>query len=154
MKLKALSLILALAAAGPAFAQSVAADNPQAIADLLKTWGYRAELTKDDQGDPKIDSATAGANYSIYFYGCEGGKNCTSIQFSSGFDLDKGTTLDVVNDWNTKKRYGKVYLDDTQDPYIEVDVNLFGGGIPQDNFRDTLESWERLLADFQTHINW
>ena len=154
MKRYVLSLILALTAAAPAAAQNVTADNPQAIADLLKDWGYRAELTADDQGDPKINSSTSGANFAIYFYGCEANRNCTSIQFSSGFDLDSGTTMEVVNDWNTKKRYGKVYIDDEKDPYIEVDVNLYGGGIPQDTFRDTLESWERLLSDFQTHIDW
>ncbi len=166
MNLKLLALALALPAAGPAAAQtaahptspaaggSVVAENPEAIAKLLQDWGYRAQLKKDDQGDPQIDSSTAGVNYTIYFYGCEGGRNCTSIQLSSGFDLTDGTTLAVVNDWNTNKRYSKVYLDDQNDPFIEIDVNLYGGGISEETFRDTLDLWDRLLADFQTHINW
>jgi Putative bacterial sensory transduction regulator len=154
MKLKALSLILALGGASPAISAPVVAENPQAIADLLKDIGYRAELTKDDTGDPKIESAAAGASFSIYFYGCTDGKDCSSIQFSSGFDLDNALNLSSVNDWNTRKRYGKVYTDDDGDPYIELDINLAGGGISEDSFRDSLESWERLLSDFQEHIDW
>jgi hypothetical protein len=154
MKLKALSLILAMGAASPAMAAPVVAENPEAIADLLKDIGYRAELTKDDTGDPKIESAAAGASFSIYFYGCTDGRDCSSIQFSSGFDLDNALNLSSVNDWNTRKRYGKVYVDDEGDPYIEFDINLAGGGISEDAFRDSLDSWERLLADFQQHIDW
>ncbi len=154
MKLKALSLILALGGACPALAAPVVAENPQAIAGLLKDIGYRAELTKDDTGDPKIESAAAGVNFSIYFYGCTDGKACSSIQFSSGFDLDSALNMSSVNDWNTRKRYGKVYIDDEGDPYLEMDINLAGGGITEDSFRDSLDSWERLLSDFQEHIDW
>ncbi len=154
MTLKAFSIVLALAAGGPALAAPVVADNPQAIADLLKELGYRATLTKDDTGDPKIESAAAGANFSIYFYSCTDGKDCSSIQFSAGFDLDSGLNLSSVNDWNTRKRYGKVYIDNEGDPYIEMDINLFGGGISPEGFSDSLGSWETLLADFQKHIDW
>ncbi len=132
----------------------VTADNPEGMADLMRDFGYRAELTTDDQGDPKIRSGGGGANYSIYFYGCTDGKDCQSIQFSAGFDLDAGTTLAVVNDWNTNKRFGKVYLDPDNDPYIEMDVNLAFGGIGEATFKDSLELWDRVLSDFQAHIDW
>lgn len=154
MKTRLICLILALAAGTPATAQNVVADDPQAIVDVLKDWGYRAALVKDSEGDPKIDSATSGVNFSIYFYGCSGGTQCTSIQFASGFDMDQGTTPGVVNEWNANKRFGKVYLDDEKDPFIEMDISLVGGGISRDNFRDNLEKWEQLVGDFQKHIDW
>lgn len=133
---------------------AVTGADPAYIAELMKDFGYRAELTTDDQGDPKIKSAGGGANYSIYFYGCENNENCNSIQFSAGFDLTDGTTLEVVNEWNTNKRYGKVYLDNENDPYIEMDINLFGGGISPETLKDDLGLWDNLLADFQDHIDW
>jgi hypothetical protein len=154
MKLKALSLLLALAITSPALAAPVVAENPQAIADLLNDLGYRAKLTKDGVGDPKIESAAAGVNFAIYFYGCTDGKGCTSIQFAQGFDMDSAMNMSLVNDWNAKQRYGEVYLDVEGDPFLEMDINLAGGGISEDGFRDSLDSWERLLADFQQHIDW
>ncbi|EEW24619.1 YbjN domain-containing protein [Rhodobacter ferrooxidans] len=153
MKLQLFSLVLAATLAGPAVSGDVLADNPAAIAELMRNFGYRANLGTDDQGDPKIDSSSGGSNFSIYFYGCTNGKACDSIQFSSGFDLTKGSSLQVVNDWNRDKRYGKAYLDNEMDPFIEMDFNLDFGGISDENFRDSLDIWERLVGDFKKHIN-
>lgn len=134
--------------------ENIMAGNPEQIAAVLQKFGYRAELTKDDQGDPKIKSAAGGANFTIYFYGCDKNVDCTSIQLSSGFDLDSGTTLEVVNDWNANKRFGKAYMDDEKDPYVEMDIEMEGAGIPEETFRKTLEEWDNIVADFQSHINW
>lgn len=166
MKHPFLALALAVIAATPALAEStttstttpasvnIMASNPEQVAAALQTFGYRAELTKDDQGDPKIKSSAGGANFSVYFYGCEKNVDCTSIQLSAGFDLEKGTTLEVVNDWNANKRFGKVYMDDEKDPYIEMDIEMDGAGIPEDTFRMNMETWDKIVADFQTHIDW
>lgn len=148
---------LALAgAASSAHAQTghVLASDPQGIATLMQAAGYRAEITTDGDGDPKILSSAEGANFSVYFYGCTTNKNCQSIQFSAGFDLDSGLTLEQANDWNTNKRFGKVYLDDDWDPRIEMDINLAYGGVSEKNMRETLDIWSRLLAAFLTHIDW
>ena len=138
----------------PPAAQNIMASNPQDIAAKLQDFGYRTELTKDEQGDPKIKSSAGGANFSVYFYGCDNNVDCTSIQLSAGFDLDAGTTLEVINEWNAGKRYGKVYLDDEKDPYIEMDIELEGAGIPVETFRMNMETWDKIVADFQTHIDW
>lgn len=134
-------------------AGALSAADPAGIAAALQRLGYKAEITKDDDGDPKINSAAAGANFGVYFYGCTGGKDCNAIQFSAGFDTDAGLDLSVANEWNRDKRYGKVYLDDERDPYIELDVNMIGG-ITEANFDDTVGLWDSLLADFQKHIDW
>ena len=134
-------------------AGQIFASDPQAIMAEMQRLGYRAEMTTDDQGDPKIKSAAGGANFSIYFYGCEAGKDCTSIQFSAGFDTTNGLDMAVANDWNTRKRYGKVYLDDERDPYIEMDIDM-DGGMRTELFADNLGIWDRMLADFQRHIDW
>ncbi len=153
MRTNLIALLLTLALPLPTLAENIIASNPEALADYMRQIGYRAELTTDDEGDPKIKSATGGANFSIYFYGCEQNKGCDSLQLSSGFDLDNGSSLNAVNSWNSKKRYGKAYLDDEKDPYIEYDVNLAKGGVSQENFRDTLEVWDRVLTDFRSYID-
>lgn len=153
MKNIALGLALFILAALPAAAQNIVAENPTQMADALRSFGYRAELLKDDGGDPKISSSTGGVNFSIFFYGCTNGQNCDAISFSAAFDLDTGSTLELMNAWNHKKRYTKAYLDDEIDPIIDMDVFLGSGGVSIDNFRVWVDTWERALGDFKLHID-
>ncbi|MCU0800641.1 MAG: YbjN domain-containing protein [Rhodobacteraceae bacterium] len=129
------------------------ATSPQAIADVLQDAGYRAAVGTDNIGDPKIDSSAAGADFTIYFYGCENGTNCQSLQFSSGYDLERGTSFQTMNDWNATQRFGYAYLDNESDPYVNMDINM-SYGLTADNLRDSLAIWEQVLADFHTHIDW
>ena len=138
------------AIAGP---EMINAADPVHITEVMKSLGYRAELTTDDRGDPKIKSAAGGANFSVWFYGCNDGKDCNSIQFSAGFDMANGLEMSSVNDWNTRKRYGKVYLDDENDPYIEMDM-MVGTGMSRALFEENLSVWDRMISDFKDHIDW
>jgi hypothetical protein len=131
----------------------VDATSPQAIASLLQGAGYRAEVTVDNVKDPLIKSSAAGVDFSIYFYGCENNTNCQSIQFSSGYDLDRGSSFQAMNDWNAAQRFGYAYLDNESDPFVNMDINM-ASGISSDNFLDSLQLWEQVLSDFQTHIDW
>jgi hypothetical protein len=132
----------------------ITGEDPQLITDLLQEWGYKAKLTDDGEGNPKIESAIAGVNYQIYFYGCQSGQACSSIELSSGFNLESGIGLDVINDWHSKKRYTRAYLDDNQDPWLSMDINLYGGGITAATFQDNVYLWDSLVSDFKTQINW
>lgn len=145
---------LTLAASGAAWAENVVASDPEAIAKLMQDWGYRAELTKDSEGDPKINTSAAGVDFYVYFYGCSGGADCTEIQLGAGFDLPDGMTLEAVNEWSSQNRFNRVYLDEEKDPFIRYDVNLAEGGISPELFKEILANYERRLADFQEHINW
>jgi Putative bacterial sensory transduction regulator len=131
----------------------VDASSPQAIANLMQQAGYRAVLTTDNVGDPKIESSAAGADFSIYFYGCENGQNCLSLQYTSGYDLPDGASLGLMNDWNGTKRFGFAYLDNENDPFLNYDVNM-SYGVSEQNFLDSLSLWDSILADFHAHIDW
>ena len=147
------TLALVLPSALPAFGQNILADDPASMTEVLQSFGYRADLGKDSGGDPKIASSSGGADFSIFFYGCTNGKNCDAISFQSAFDLDPGSNADLMNEWNRKKRYTKAYLDDEQDPVIDMDIYLGDGGISIDNFRNWLDTWERAVGDFKSHID-
>ena len=149
----ALGLALCLGTAVPALAQTVQANDPASITEILQSFGYRAELGTDSGGDPKISSSSGGASFSIFFYGCSNGQDCDAISFSSAFDLDPGSNVALMNDWNQKKRYTKAYLDDEQDPVIDMDVFLGEGGVSIDNFRYWVDTWERAVGDFKVHID-
>jgi type 1 fimbria pilin len=129
------------------------ATSPQAIVSLMQQAGYRAALGVDNVGDPKIDSSAAGVDFTIYFYGCTNAVNCQSLQFSSGYDMEQGTSFQTMNDWNSTQRFGYAYLDNESDPFVNMDVNL-SFGVSPDSLLDTIRLWDQVLSDFQAHINW
>jgi hypothetical protein len=147
------TLSLALALAAPAGAQTlVSAENPAQIVSIIQALGFQAQLDKDNVGDPLIRSSSSGVDFSIYFYGCTKNKRCTSLQFIAGYNLAKGTTLEVLDEWNEKKRFASAYLDDEDDPFLQLDVNT-EGGITQANFEKTLDLWQSLKGEFEEHID-
>jgi len=154
--ISALAIATALAlGAGAAQAQAIHKDGmtgPEVSAWLQKG-GYKAELTKDDGGDPMINSAADGHNFKIYFYDCDAAKRCKALQFSAGFDLKQGLTLAKANEWNRKNRYLKVYLDDDGDPYVQYDVNV-NAGRTISGLDDDFSVWTGMIGDFTTFIDW
>ena len=146
-------LALGLAAlAAPATAE-IDASDPEALAAIIRSEGYTAEITTDSTGDPMIVSKIVGVQYRIFFYGCEDGLNCSSIKFSAAFNLQDGMTLQAVNRWHTENRFGTVHLDDEMDPYIDLDVNL-AYGVTEKNFADTVDWWRVVLSGFTKFIDW
>jgi len=120
--------------------------NPQAIVEIASGYGS-AELTTDNDGDPKITGRMEGIRYSIYFYGCSNGKNCDSIAFSTGWVSDR-VSLQDINEWNKIKRFGRVYLDNEDDPMVEMNVNL-DGGVSRENLDDTFGWWKIAITSFK-----
>lgn len=150
----ALAAMTALAA-GAAQAEDIHKDGmtgPEVSAWLQKG-GYKAELTKDDSGDPMINSAADGHNFKIYFYDCDAAKRCKALQFSAGFDLKEGLTLAKANEWNRKNRYLKAYLDDDLDPYVQYDVNV-NAGRTLSGLDDDFGVWTGMIGDFTKFIDW
>ena len=132
-------------------AQTVDATDPAELVSIIQALGYRAVLDTDDTGDPMIRSSTGGTDFSIYFYGCTDNTDCKSLLFKAGYDLDDGTTLEVIDDWNETILFGRAYLDDEADPWLEMPVNM-DGGVSRRNFEDNYDWWEVIVAEFEDHI--
>jgi Putative bacterial sensory transduction regulator len=137
--------------AGTVHAQTVSAQNPQTVVSVMQSAGYRAELTKDGTGDPLIRSSSGGSSFAIFFFGCTKNVNCRTVQFFAGY-TDKKPTLAQMNDWNSKKRFGRAYLSDTGSARVEMDVDLDDGGMSAKLFEDNLEFWVVIMSDFEKHI--
>lgn len=127
--------------------------DPDVIKLLMADFGLPATKTTDSDGDPMLDSRIDGTHFSVYFYNCKANR-CGSVQFSAGFDMDEPMTYERVNEWNKTTRYGKVYLDEEMDPYVEMDIGLAGEGIGSKNFDDALDTWRVVLSDFRKFIDW
>ncbi len=137
----------------PLLRELVRADEPAALVALLQEEGYRAKLTVDSEGDPKIEGRVGQFNFRALFYGCESDKGCHELQLDTGFDMPDGLSFEKANEWNQSKRYGKVYLDDDQDPFLEMNINM-DGGLTQENFLDTFEIWHDVVDEFTTFVEW
>jgi hypothetical protein len=142
----------ALLGASPAAAGLVTASNPQGIVAAMQAAGYKADLSTDKGGDPKIDSGSSGTRFTVFFYGCTDHKDCTAIQFYAGYNLDTAPSLDVVNAWNQERRFGRAYIDKEGDPVIEMDVDLDDGGMSPALFTDNVEYWAAVMSSFEKHV--
>lgn len=148
-----LGMLAACAAlASPLSAETVDATDPEKLVAVIQDLGYRASLGSDGIGDPMIGSSVGGVEFGIYFYGCTKGERCKSLLFTVGYDPEAGTTLDVVEAWNERTLFGRAYLDEEGDPWLEMPVNMFGG-VSRENFEDAYDWWEVIVDDFEKHID-
>jgi Putative bacterial sensory transduction regulator len=146
-------LTLGLALSFGAEAQTiVSAEAPEELASIIRDLGFQAKLEKDNVGDPVIRSSSGGVDFRIYFYDCKSNKRCKSLHFSVGYDLVDGSTLDAVQQWNADKRFASAYLDDENDPFLQMDLNT-EGGITQENFEKSIDLWQSLKGEFEDHID-
>lgn len=146
-------LTAALFLAAPVHAQTVDAADPQSVVNALQTLGYRAQLEKDDTGDPLIRTTISGLNNSIYFYGCVNGADCMELQFFVWMDLNDPVSLEKVNDWNDRKVAGSAAVDPQGDVRLRFFV-VTEGGLPMADFERVAFRWEQALDEFKNHVGW
>lgn len=148
-----LSLVAGLGLPAVAMAQGAAdildGSDPAAILSIAEGYGS-AMLDVDSVGDPMIEGRIDGQAYTVFFYGCEGGKDCTSIQFTTYFAGVRPSAA-VVSDWNDANRFGTLYLDSDGDLAIDLDVNLFGG-VTRRNLDDTFDWWRVVLDEVRDDL--
>lgn len=152
---KSIALALALASftfGGAVQAQTVTAANPASIVKVLQDSGYRASLSKDGTGDPMIQSASGGSNFTILFYGCTAGRDCTTIQFFTGYSDAANNSVSAMNEWNAKNRFGRAYVTDKGAARLEMDLDLDDGGMSTALFEDNVEFWVTIMSSFEEYI--
>jgi hypothetical protein len=155
--MKSYALALAALAASwalPAQAQMVQAQDPDSLVRALQDRGYAAQLGTDKVGDPMITSGVGGTTFQIFFYNCTDNTDCATVQFHSGYDLDRTIGLERINEWNRAQRFGRAYLDRENDPILEMDVDLDDGGMSPELFIDNIEFWASVLGNFERHIGY
>jgi len=122
------------------------------LVTILQDAGYRAELDKDDQGDPTIRTSMSGVTAYIHFYDCKQDR-CGSLQLVAALDLKVGSTLDAVNKFNREYRYGRAYLDDEMDPFLAYDFEVLHAA-HGDHIASQLDIWEQVLGDFLVAVGY
>jgi hypothetical protein len=139
----------AIAAAGlavPAQAQMVSARDPQSLVAALQAKGFQAELGTTG-GEPSISSGAGGVKFKIYFENCTAGKACTTVTFATGFtDID--STPARLNEWNSKNRFTRAFIDKENDPVLAMDLDLDHQGISRANFGEYLDIWSSAASKY------
>jgi hypothetical protein len=138
----------ALLFAQPALAQERIVDisTPDAVAKLLQEEGYKAQVKKNQAGEPYVESAANGSPFTVEFYGCETGKGCSSIQFYAWYKKKPGYTADLANRWNADKRFIKAAIDKDGDLATYMDVTTLGK-TTHGNFADTIDWWSVMTGE-------
>ncbi|APR53612.1 YbjN domain-containing protein [Sphingomonas koreensis] len=119
--------------------------DPATVAKLVQDLGYKAELKARDNGEPYINSAANGSNFSIEFYGCEKAVKCTSIQFFAWYKKEPWYNAALTDKWNAKKRFVKAAIDKDGDFSTYMDITALGG--TRESFADSLDWWTVLSSD-------
>jgi hypothetical protein len=139
-------LAAAPASAGPVSAQGVTRGE---VADILAAHGMPAKLATDSKGNEIVSSSVAGINFDVYFYDCNSGR-CSSIQFAAGW-TNSSASQARINEWNTTKRYLRVYSKPGKVVWAEQDLVVSHGS--SENIDDCLTWWEKMSTQFNTFMN-
>jgi hypothetical protein len=142
----AAAMAWAVAVASPAMAQNVEARDPAGVEAALTAAGYPGKVETGSSGSPIIKVKTDSLSFLVSFTGCKENKNCTSVAFFTAFASPIKPTLQAVNNWNSNKRFGRVYTDNEGDPVIQMDLDLDDGGMSRGLFIDNVE-WFTVVAN-------
>ena len=132
--------------------QLIDGSNPAALVSIIQDLGYRALLETDGDGDPMIRSSVGGTEFAVVFYGCnENHDGCQILLFKAGYEVEKKIGMEVINRWNATRLFGRAYLDDVSDPWLELVLNVHGG-VSRQQFENTFGWWESSVGEFEDEI--
>jgi hypothetical protein len=150
MKFRKLALAGAFAAAAvPALAADVTAKDPQSVLDALNQLGYQASMTTSANGTTSIEMKIEGSPTYVDFWNCDDDKkNCMTLMLVYGIDLNDGTTLEKANEWNADTIHGFLYLDKTNDPWLNLTIRT-DDGISETLFESIMRIWRTRIGNMR-----
>lgn len=123
---------------------------PEMLREVARGYGS-SRISKDSLGEPMITGKASGLSYYVFFYDCQQGENCTSVQFQAGFDLGKKVKLELINDWNIKKRFAKAERNAKGNGVLRMDYTFIGGA-SREHLDNSMDLWMLLLKQFADYI--
>jgi hypothetical protein len=156
MSARGLALAAALCLAPAAASARDLPTGGMTLADV-QTWlqgrGLNAAIQTASDGKQHVEVTSAkDPNFGVYLFDCKA-ERCGSLQFSGGFVTHGAFPAGTLNNWNRDKRWGRAYSDSSNDPWVEMDVDLTPGGV-YELLDDNLDTWGPILRAFATYIRW
>lgn len=141
------------AGATAASMSTVSAVKPASVAEALKNLGYTAELAKDVNGDPLINTDIGGWQAALLFYECNEKTHdgCQSLQFVANFTPEKKFTADDAVKFMRNTRFASVSLDKEQAVTMTWDV-VTGKGIDIEVFSNAVDMFRSAMDTLGTEV--
>lgn len=133
---------------------NIVAKDATSIANYFRDEGTTPTVTTDDYGDPKLELEHLGTEFSVWYYGCTNGAECSSIEFFSGYATNGSVRLAKINEWNTDHRFARAYVTEDGAARIEYDVFLGDTGMSPDDFANVVGTWIGSMHEFEEFIDW
>jgi Putative bacterial sensory transduction regulator len=125
--------------------------QPDAVLQALQDAGYTGSLKVPLDDQPYIESTANGGSFSVQFYGCKLGRDCTSLDFYAWYEKNPTYTPDFANRWNSKKRFVSALIDDDGNLVLNQYVSTIGK-TTYANFVDDIDWWLRMNGEMDTFI--
>ena len=152
MKHLSFAAILAgtLMSAAPAFASPL---NEQGITreemvEVMLADGLPAKIDKDSRGNVIVHSLASEINFDVYFFDCTDNR-CGAIQFAAGWSNSSASEA-RINEWNTTKRYLRVYSKPGK--VIWAEQNVLVTRSTTENLDDCLALWPKMIVQFKSFM--
>lgn len=123
------------------------------VASALTRRGLPVRLGNDTFREPMIESHSGSARFYVYFYECNQSRTCQNIQFRAGYAARGRVDLAKVNDWSTRWRFGRLYLDPEGDVILDMDIEA-RQGLSEADLAAHLSRWLEVMREAEAFIGW
>ena len=143
-------LAIALTAAAPAAAETLTEQGVtrEQMVKIMTAHGLPARIDKNSSDNVIVKSRVDDINFDVYFFDCNDA-SCREIQFAAGWS-NNTASADKINEWNTTKRYLRVYSKPGKVIWAEQDVLVTRG--TTENLDDCLALWPKMIVQFKTFM--
>lgn len=132
---------VALVLAGPVSAQGMRDRiTAEQLNGLLRDKGMEGQV--NERGNVVVNN---GGSKIVYFISGQ------TMQAYYGLSGTKAT-IQVVNEWNKTKRFGRAYIDAENDPCVELDYDL-EGGVSDDSIKVWFDTVGAIVRSFKAHVS-
>ncbi|MBP7252315.1 MAG: YbjN domain-containing protein [Alphaproteobacteria bacterium] len=122
---------------------------PEALAEIVRETGFRANAEHPADGDPCVAFGSNGYECYAYFYSplADAPGQYERVLLSFGIKMEKGVSFEVANEWNRTKVFGRAFISKTGGIRLEH-IFLLRGGVSRASIAAYFKSWDSVLGSF------
>ncbi|HEY3797483.1 MAG TPA: YbjN domain-containing protein [Caulobacteraceae bacterium] len=146
----AAGLVLAMAAASGARADSFDARRADDVASVVTGHGATGQLAAREDGKTFFEGQAGDVGFAVYFQDCDEAQLCKSLLFTNAWD-DAKLTPELVNQWNAWTTWCPAYLDKGGAPNLWLSAPVSARTDASD-LGDQVGVWTACLKDFSAFV--
>ncbi len=146
-------LSLAVVLTGWASARADAGLTEAQVVEALTRQRLPVRLGNDSFREPMLESFAGSTRFYVNFYECAQTRTCQNIQFRTGYATRGRVTLAQINDWSSRWRFGRMYLDPQGDVILDMDVDA-RRGLGADVMDAQVLRWLEVMKEAEQFLGW